>query len=363
MRVFTILAGGGGVRFWPESRRLRPKQFLSIAPHDSLLQATASRARQAAAWEQISVVTGEVYTAQTRSQLPNLPEANLIQEPAARNTAACLGLAAAIWCQRDPEAVLVVVPADHLIAPKERFCECVAVACKAVEESPKRVCLLGINPTRPATGYGYIEIGKRENAQPATVISVERFREKPDQATAIEFVSSGRHLWNAGIFVWKAQRILELLDRYCPEISRVARRMAATGQVGNWGADERAAFEALPSISVDYAVLEPLSRENVSQLFVIPGDFQWNDVGSWSTWPELWGQDESGNTAIGAHAGLETKDCTIQTSSDHLIATFGVEGLLIVHTPTATLVARRDDEAGLRRLIAEIERQGQERWL
>ena len=374
MRILTIMAGGGGLRFWPESRRSRPKQFLIWGGDRSLLQATADRSLSLFDWERVSVITGEDYAAPTRSQLPQLPNNNLLLEPTARNTAACLGLAAAVWAKRDPEAVMAVVPADHLISPDERFRGCLQRAMETVEAAPETVCLLGIEPTRPATGFGYIEVEpwdrlpachlESEGRQAGSLShGVLRFREKPDAATAVEFLASGRHFWNAGIFVWKAQHFLNLLERYSPQIAEVVQRMASQGETSNWSESDRHDFAKLPSISVDHAVLEPLSREANSGMRVIPADFTWSDVGSWQAWPETWGSDAAGNTIRGPHAAVETRDCIVQTTPDHLVATFGVEGLLIVQTPTATLVARRDDEAGVRRLVAEIERLGLTEWL
>lgn len=360
MRILTIMAGGGGVRFWPESRHACPKQFLSLGGDRSLLQATADRAQPLFSWDRISVMTGEDYAVPTQAQLPELPPENLLLEPAARNTAACLGLAAAVWIRRDPQAVLAVAPADHLISPDDRFQQCLRSAMEAVDSVPESVYLLGIPPTRPATGYGYIEVeGAATNAGSAlSPLPVRQFREKPDAATATEFLTSGRHFWNAGIFIWRARRFLDLLTRYQPGIADVVQRMAEQGVNQDWAPPIREEFRQLPSISVDHAVLEPLSREAESQLFVIPANFSWSDVGSWQAWPELWGRDEAGNTIRGPHVGVETSDCTVQTRPDHLVATFGVEGLLIVHTPTATLVARRDDEAGVRKLVEQIQQLG-----
>ena len=379
MRILTIMAGGGGVRFWPESRRARPKQFLSLGGDKSLLRLTAERSLPLFGWERISVITGADYAIPTREQLPEMPVENLLLEPAARNTAACLGLAAAIWAKRDPEAVMAVAPADHLISPDAKFQGCLEAAFRVVEESPEKVCLLGITPTRPATGFGYIEV-KPERMSPARASSeqirqsgnpahdltsqpVLQFCEKPNVATATEFITSGRHFWNAGIFVWTAQRFLALLEHHAPQIAEVVQRMAFRGTPGKWSYSDRQDFAKLRSTSVDHAVLEPLSREGNSGLMVIPADFAWSDVGSWQTWPELWGRNEHGNTLRGSHIAVETSDCIVQTSEEHLVATFGVEGLLIVHTPTATLVARRDDEAGVRRLVAEMDRLGFADWL
>lgn len=367
MRILTIMAGGGGVRFWPESRRARPKQFLSLGGEKSLLRATAERSLPLFGWKRISVITGADYAAPTRAQLPEMPAENLLLEPSARNTTACLGLTAAIWAQRDPEAVLAITPADHLISPDAKYQGCLEEAFRMVEAAPETVCLLGIIPTRAATGYGYIEVESTKSTTSDTQAlppqRVLHFREKPDAGTAAEFATSGRHYWNAGIFLWKARRFLSLLEQHAPQIAEVVLRMAQQETTGHWSTADRQAFAQLPSISVDHAVLEPLSRETNSGLMVIPTDFAWSDVGSWQTWPELWGRDEHGNTLCGSHIALDTTDCIVQTDAQHLVATFGVEGLLIVHTPTATLVARRDDEAGVRRLVAEMDRLGLAEWL
>jgi mannose-1-phosphate guanylyltransferase len=362
VRTLTIMAGGGGVRFWPASRRVRPKQFLSLGGSRSLLQESAERALPSFGWSQISVITGAEYALPTQTQLPELPPENLLIEPAPRNTAACLALAAAIWFERDPQTLMAVTPADHLISPDAEFRSCIEAAMAVVERAPNSVCLLGITPTRPATGYGYIEtnLSPDSGSGPRPVV---RFREKPDLTTAQEFIACGRFLWNSGMFVWTARRFLELVDRYQPQIADVARRLAKQMAVGGDLSDLSSQFRSLPSISVDHAVLEPLSRETDSQLFVIPASFTWSDVGSWQTWPELWGSDQQGNTIRGPFAGVETSNCIVETTHNHLVATFGVEGLLIVHTPTATLVARRDDESSLRKLVAQIERLGHGEWL
>ncbi len=372
MRTLTIMAGGGGVRFWPQSRKARPKQFLSLDGQSSLLQEAAGRALPLFGWEGIAVVTGTEQGSLTREQLPELPTANLFLEPAARNTAACLALSAALWLKRDPQAVMLVTPADHLIAPDEAFRLCVTRALDAVEAAPETVALLGVVPTRAATGYGYIEVLQpvsdlRTSASGFPLpreegLRVRAFREKPDEATATQFVRGGQHLWNTGIFVWRADRFLALLDRYQPSIASTARHLANRNE-SPWTDSDRAAFAALPSISVDHAVLEPLSREPNSNLVVFPADFTWSDVGSWQAWPDLWGRDAKGNTVRGKHIGLETANCTIQGRTDHLIATFGIKGLLIVQTPGATLIARRDDDQAIRQLVKAIEEQGGAAWL
>lgn len=359
MRTLTIMAGGGGVRFWPESRRTRPKQFLSLDGHRSLLQEAAHRALPLFGWERVAVVTGTEHGALTWDQLPDLPRENLFLEPAARNTAACLALSAALWLKRDPDAVMLVTPADHLIAPEAAFRQVVTHAFEAIEADPQTIVLLGVQPTRPATGYGYIEVASDSIANKA---HVRAFQEKPDEATAKRYLSGRRHLWNAGIFLWRADRFLQLVERYQPTIAHLVRQLAERAPAPWTEADQRA-FKLLPSISVDHAILEPLSHETASHLIVFPADFAWSDVGSWQAWPELWGQDAQGNTIRGPHVGMETTNCTIQARPDHLIATYGIEGLLIVQTPTATLIARRDDDQAIRQLVQAIEQQTGPSWL
>lgn len=346
-----IMSGGSGTRFWPLSRITRPKQFLTFGGERSLLQETADRCEPLIPPERLWVVTNALQAAETRRQLPALPPDHLLVEPEGRNTAPCVGLAAVHLLRHDPEAVMVLMPADHLIAPGELFREGVESAVRLVQEDPQRLVLFGVRPTWPATGFGYIERG--EPLPEAGAAHVLSFREKPNHDTAVRYLQAGPYLWNCGIFVWRAGTILDLLREFEPEMAAGLERIAAA--LGTPEADRvlAAEFPRLKSISIDYAVLE-----RAAQVCVVEARFDWDDVGSWEALARLEGTDGAGNTVVGPHCGLDTRGCIIHSAGGHLIATCDVEDLLIVHTPDATLVARRGDEEAMRRIIRELQERG-----
>lgn len=354
----VIMAGGSGTRFWPQSRRQRPKQLLRLIGSRSMIQATRDRSAGLVDAERTWVVTNAAQADETARQLPELPRENLLIEPCGRNTAPCIGLAAIRLLAIDPEAVMLVMPADHVIQPTERFELAVRGACDVVSRDPEALVLMGALPTHPATGYGYIERGEALAGFDGNAFAVSSFREKPDRATAEQYVASGRFYWNCGIFVWRADRILGALAKFEPELhARLARLRAAIG-TPQWDAALAAEFPPMKTISIDYAVLE-----RAKHVCVLEAPFDWDDVGSWSALPRLAGADESGNTIDGPFCGIDTRNCIVRTSDGHLVATAGIEDCVIVHTPDATLVARRGDEEALRRLVQKIEEQGHERFL
>lgn len=352
----VVMAGGSGTRFWPVSRRCLPKQFLTLFGEQSLIQQAVARSRPLVennTW----IVTGASHAVETGRQLPEVASDRILVEPCGRNTAPCIGLAAIRLLAADPEAVMLVTPADHVITPNERFVHAVERAVATVEQSPEKLCLFGIVPTRPATGYGYIERGA-ELPGGDRVFDVARFREKPNHETAQEFVEDGNFLWNSGIFVWRADTILRELERLQPELSAVLNRLR--GHVGQpeWDDALEGEFPQMPSISIDYAVLE-----HSKDVCVMETPFIWDDVGSWAALARLHSQDEHGNTLLGKFSGIDTSNCTVYTSDDHLVATIGMQDCVIVHTPNATLVAKVDDESQIRDLLKAIEADGLETYL
>jgi len=347
----VIMAGGSGTRFWPESRRARPKQFLPLASQESLLRETYERCAAWIASEDWMVVTNHQLAEETARQLPELKSSQIVGEPCGRNTAPCVALAACKVLKQDPEGVMLVMPADHAISPAEVFQEAVRRAVKLVETDPQRLVLFGVPPNYPATGYGYIE---RDEPLGEGAFQVRAFHEKPARERAEEFLTGGRHYWNCGIFVWKAARILELIREFQPEIGKLVDEIAP--ELGTAREEEalKKVFPRMPSISIDHAVLE-----KASDVVVLEAPFAWDDVGSWQAVARLKPSDENGNTIIGLHVGIETANCVIQNDSPkHLIATIGVRDCVIVHTPDATLIARRDDENAIRELVALLEQRG-----
>ncbi|MBW3543482.1 MAG: mannose-1-phosphate guanylyltransferase [Planctomycetes bacterium] len=355
----VIMAGGSGTRFWPQSRRDRPKQLLRLAGPRAMIQATCDRL---AGWIEPNrtwLVTGAAHADETRLQLPELPRDRLLIEPCGRNTAPCIGLAAIRLLAEDADAVMLVMPADHVIEPPAEFRSAVESAVDVVAREPEALVLFGVPPTYPATGFGYIERGEALAGGEERTFRVESFREKPDYTTAANYQSSGRFLWNCGIFVWRAERILAALEMYEPEMHAQLDALRPAIGTESWTEALAREFPQMNSISIDYAVLE-----RAEGVLVREATFQWDDVGSWRALMRLLGTDDDGNTIDAIHDGLDTRGCIVRsTDAGHLVATLGVQDLIVVHTPDATLVAHKSDEDGLRRLVAEIERQGHERFL
>lgn len=355
----VIMAGGSGTRFWPQSRRDLPKQLLRLAGPETMIQATIARLAPAIPAVRTWLVTGARLAAESMRQLPQLPDENVLREPCGRNTAPCVGLAALHLLRRDPGATMLVVPADHVISPAETFQQDVARAVSIVEAAPQSLVLFGVKPTYPATGYGYIEQGKSLDVASETgAFQVARFREKPDRATAATYIESGTFLWNCGIFVWKAGTIVGLLDQFEPAMMERLRRIVEAEGSPDAAGVLSAEFPQVKSISIDYAVLE-----RAGNVCVLPARFEWDDVGSWQSLERLLGQDADRNTVDGPFAAVNTSGCIVRTTSDHLVTAIGVENLIIVHTPDATLVARKDDENSIRKLIEVLEQRGYANYL
>jgi len=357
----VIMAGGAGTRFWPESRADRPKQLLDLLGGRTMIQATVDRLAGLVPLQRLLIVTNRRLVAAIAKQLPDLPPIALIGEPCKRDTAPCIGLAALAVSRHDPDATMVVLPADHVIRPVEAFQSAIQMAAALVDQQPQRIVTFGVRPTYPATSFGYIERGAPLPSVPAgraSAFLVERFREKPAIELAREFVDSGRFYWNAGIFIWRARTILEALAKHQPEMhSRLERIAAAYG-----GPDFEAVFEreftAIKAISIDYAVLE-----QATDVVGIEAPFEWDDVGSWHALARLRGADADGNTVAARHLGLRTTDTIVRGPSDHLIVTLGLTDCLIVHTPDATLVANKHDEEAVKELVRLIHERGWKEYL
>src|SRR5579884_992068 len=329
-----ILAGGGGTRFWPRSRQRRPKQFLTLAGDRTLIQQAFERAESVAA-RRCWVVTGEGYRDETQKQLPELPADHIVGEPCGRDTAAAIGLGAALIARTDADAVMLVTPADHVIEPTQEFRRAVHVAEQMAVENPGALVTFGIVPTFPSTGYGYIHRGPQfAQRQGLTVNRVQRFEEKPDADRAEEFVVSGEYYWNSGIFVWRAATVLAALEKQKPALRAAVGRIADAWDSPQRDAVLRGEFPTLEKISIDYAVLE-----QHPEVLVVKAPFRWDDVGSWLALERMQPQDLDGNTVAGTHAGLHTHGCVIVGDGGRLIATVGVDNLLIVQDGDATLVA------------------------
>ncbi|MGK4009089.1 sugar phosphate nucleotidyltransferase [Sorangium sp. So ce1036] len=369
-----ILAGGAGTRFWPASRAARPKQLLPLLGGEPLIAATARRvlplcARGASAgWERLWVATGRRLVAPTRAALPEVPERRLLVEPAPRNTAPCIGWAAATVARDDPEAVLVVLPSDHHIADVPRFLEVLRAAVASARGGA--ITTVGIRPTHPETGFGYIEAEEAEEAAGARGASprrVLRFVEKPSRERAEAFLASGRFLWNAGMFIFRAGDMTAAIRAHLPALAEgldEIDRAASLGAEAEAEAVERV-FPRLPAISIDHGVME-----HVSGLAVVPGDFGWSDVGSWQSAWELADKDARGNSAPEGSVLIDARDNHVvdlrarpgdAPGARRTIALLGVEGLVVVETDDALLIVPRDRSQDVKLVVDALKAEGQDR--
>ena len=350
----VVMAGGSGTRFWPMSRQNQPKHLLPLAGTRTLIQQTVARTAPLVAPDRIWVITNADHAAEVHRQVPELPLESIVAEPCPRDTAPCIGLAATIVLGRDPNAVMVVMPADHLIEPDTDFRRTVEAAVGLVREDPRRLVTLGIKPDRPATGYGYIQRGPRLPGREAPpVFSVTSFREKPAQELAAQYVESGEFYWNSGIFVWSARTIREELRASRPRLAEALERIRATWWSPAREVVFRREYQAIERISIDYAVME-----RAGNVLVIEAGFRWDDVGSWGAIRRLHDQTADGNTLVGAHCGLDTRTSIVITDSGHLVATLGVDNLIIVQSGNAALIADRREEERVKQLVERIREQG-----
>lgn len=346
-----ILAGGRGTRFWPRSRRTHAKQVLKIFGDRSLIQQTVDRLRLVIAPEHLWVLTNEALRAEIVRQLPEIPKNQILAEPAQRNTAPAIGLAAHILQSMDPGAVMGVFPSDALIARPREYAKLLKPAFRAAREG--KIVVLGIQPRWAETGYGYIELpsGIHPGATPVDVVN---FREKPDAATARQFVEAGNFYWNAGMFFWRTSVLLDALRRFLPETANVLAGIPSIGH-RQFAARLKDAFPRCENISIDYAVLERAS--NVVALAA--GDIGWNDVGSWNAVYELHKRDAQGN-ALSTHTLVEASSGNYVDAEKKLVALLGVRDLIVVDTPDALLIADRSRAQEVGDLVKRLEKSGRE---
>ncbi|MEZ6188823.1 MAG: mannose-1-phosphate guanylyltransferase [Planctomycetota bacterium] len=348
----VILAGGSGTRFWPLSRRDRPKQLLRLAGSRTLLQQSHDRLVGTSEEGQLLVVTNETLAAGIRDQLPELPADAVVVEPMLKDTAVAIGLAAVLLAQRDPEAVLAVTPSDHLIRPASRFRDALREAAQWARTTGT-IVTFGIPARSPKTGYGYIRRGEELPSKGRLdSYRAAAFEEKPDLETAQGYVQGGQHYWNSGIFVWSAETVLAGLAAHLPETHAALQRIAQA-----WSTPERDAvlhreYEALEKISIDYALLE----KSQGKIVVLEADFEWSDVGAWSALSEVFGQDEQGHTVHEAGvSSLDARNCIVHAPPGRLVALVGVEDLIVVETRDATLICARDRAEDVKALVKQLE--------
>jgi mannose-1-phosphate guanylyltransferase len=354
-----IMAGGGGTRFWPRSRARRPKQFLTFSGDRTLLQGTLDRIEAQVPADRCWVITSAAHRDEALQQLPDVPAGQIVGEPMGRDTAPCIGLGAALISRQDPDAIMIVMPADHAIEPAQEFRRAVHAAAQLADEFPEALITFGIRPTEPATGYGYIHRGEVvAHRQGVTAFKVKGFREKPSREVAEKYVASGEYDWNSGIFVWKTRTILAKLERHKPGIHAAVRRIAEAWETPDRDTVFREQYAEAEKISIDFAVMEKANR-----VLVVQAPYQWDDVGSWLALERRNPQDASGNTVQALHVAIKTSGCVIVSDPGTVVATIGVHNLLIIRDGDALLVADRRDEGTVKEVVEQLKKSGLEKYL
>ena len=354
----VILAGGSGTRFWPRSRRAHAKQVLALDGERSMIQQTVERLKPLGAPEKTWVITNDYLATEIADQLHDVPRAQIISEPVARNTAPACGLAAFLIERQNPNAVLGIFPSDHVIADEPRFLKALdkGIALAAAGEN---IVVLGIEPTRPETGYGYIETG--DLTPDDSALHVRRFTEKPNLNRAEEFVSAGNYFWNSGMFLWSARTLANAVREHLPETAPLLESIAAAWGTPSFNEVFSKLYPKCENISVDYAVLEPRSAkgEHLSRLFCLPAEFSWNDLGSWASLYEyqletrLRGDGDGNVSDTDGHLALAAGNNYVY-SPRKFVALVGVENLVIVDTEDALLIASRDSSQDVGKIVKEL---------
>jgi mannose-1-phosphate guanylyltransferase len=354
----VILAGGRGTRFWPRSRTHTPKQLLNIVGNSTMLEQTVERIAPIFPAERTWVVTNSEQATAVREQVPHGARANVLTEPTGRNTAAAIGLAAVhlLHRTRGADALMAVLPADHYIAHADRFRKIVRAALDAAD-APNTLVVLGIPPTRPETGFGYIQRGARVAAGRFPIYSVRRFTEKPSAARARRYLASGQYDWNAGMFFWRASAYLAQLARFLPATHAALLRLADTVGTPRYAATLARIYPRLQNISVDYAVLEAATRaRRPARVLVIPAEAGWSDIGSWSAVYELLAKKPGDNVAAGKMLAIDSAG-NFLWSPKKFIAALGIRDLVVVETPDALLICPRERSQDVGKIVRWLEEQ------
>jgi mannose-1-phosphate guanylyltransferase len=361
MQYGVIMAGGAGTRLWPLSRNEKPKQLLQVVRGKSLLQLSYERLRAVLPADRIYVCTGEQHRHLVRENLPELPPDNLLGEPTGRDTANAVGFPAAVLLKRDPDAIMAITTADHVIEPQEKFQAALKTAFAVAEQQPQSLVTFGIVPTHGHTGLGYVQRGealkvKTEAGAPGA-FKVQAFKEKPDKQTADRYVESGRFYWNSGMFVWRCDTIMGELAAHLPESHRGLMNIAEA-----WDSPKRnevlnSVYPTLPKISIDYGIMEPASQgKGKASVAVVEMPVNWLDVGSWPALAETLRTDEHNNAHEGGAFVFIDSDDNIVVSEDpnHLVSLIGVSDMIVVHAKDTTLVCPKSEAQRVKDMVAKV---------
>ncbi|MFC1568847.1 mannose-1-phosphate guanylyltransferase [bacterium] len=347
----VVMAGGSGTRFWPKSRENKAKQFLRMFGKDSLIQSTVKRFEKIVGWDHIYIVAKSKQETLIKEHAPKVPESNLLFEPLGKNTAPCIGLAAIHIAKKDPNAVLVISPADHLVKKQGQFHKVIKAAAQLAEEKDALVTI-GIPPTRPSTGYGYIQInGEKRKLHQVDTYRIKTFAEKPNVETATRFLESGDFYWNSGIFIFKASVILNAIEEYLPDLHDTLMEIQSRINCDDFAYILDRAYHQIKSISIDYGVME-----RAQNVFMIKGDFAWNDLGSWDQVCKLSSQDNQGNSTLGNALLIDTKNSYI-SSDNGVVAVLDMEDIVVVREGDAVLVCKRNRSEDVRQIVDRLKKE------
>ncbi len=350
----VIMAGGRGTRFWPRSREKKPKHLLDIVSDRTIIQETVDRIRPLIKPGNILIVTGRKHARELTRQLPEIPAKNILIEPVGRNTAACIGLAAVTIQKKAKDDVMVVLPSDHGIADPAQYREVIAAAARAAEQKNTLVTV-GLEPTSPHTGFGYMEGGASEGRiDGQTLLRVKAFREKPDLKQAKAFLKSGNFFWNSGMFIWKASTIVNAIQQFLPDLHAGLMTIKASLGKASEAKTVSAVYGSLASISIDYGVME-----KAKDVFMIPASFGWSDVGSWDTLWEISPKDPKGNAATGNSPALfEDTENALVYSPNKLVALIGMRDVIVVETKDALLICKKGRSQDVKKIVDALEAGG-----
>ncbi|MFQ6082755.1 MAG: mannose-1-phosphate guanylyltransferase [Candidatus Aminicenantia bacterium] len=351
-----IMAGGRGTRFWPLSRKGKPKQFLPIISEKTMLEETVERLLPLIPYERIYTIANQELTNEIYKLIPNLPEQNLIIEPKDKNTAPSLILSTSRILLDDPEATIIALPADHIIHNRHRLLQLLDSSLKAAQYEDYLITL-GITPTYPATGYGYLHYSKEDTIKinQEEFYLVKEFKEKPDYHQAVEYLSTKNYFWNSGIFVWQGKVFSGKLEKYAPEMYGYFTKISDA--LKKHSKEEiTQIFNELPSISIDYALME-----KAKGVLVAEADFGWTDVGSWSALPQIWPQDKDKNVTKGELMVINSSECIVY-NPNKLTALVGVNNLIIIQTPDVLLICNKKDDQKIKELVEKLKKEGKEEY-
>ena len=359
MLCALIMAGGKGERFWPLSTDKRPKQFLNLLGEKTMIQMTVERLNRLIPLDRIFVVTGEVYKDIVQEQLPNLPEKNIILEPVGRNTAPCIALSALYIKQFYQDAVMAVVPSDHLISDDEKFLDILSAGSDFVSKNKKAIVTIGITPDRPESGYGYIKYKERisndtdqsdvaADIDSINIFPVEAFVEKPSKEVAKQYLMEGNYLWNAGMFIWNVDNVIELTKKFIPSTYNIINSIDMTSQEA-FIEECRSKYPNVDNISVDYAIME-----KADQIHVIPGEFGWDDIGSWFAVERYSTKDECNNVCKGNVTSIDSSSNLVVSNSKPIVVA-GIENLLVVESDELIFVCTKNQIDKLKEIKKKVQ--------